>query len=111
MRNPLATLFMLGIVVFAWMYYQHEKTGKWSLLPVHLTKEEKQLLAWEKRLAKIEKELAEYRRIAVLSGEKAFYDAHQKELREEREDLLLKIKRLRARIEEKRKEQEQLALE
>jgi hypothetical protein len=111
MRNPLATLFMLGVVVFAWMYYQHENTGKWSLLPVELTKEEKQLFAWEKRLAKIEKELNEYRRIAALSGEKAFYDAHQKELRQEREDLLVKIKRLRALIEEKRREEMQLGLE
>ncbi len=91
--NPTLTLIGIALIVGAWLYYQHDKTGRWSLLPVNLSPSEQELFRLEKRMESIDKKLAELGRISMMAGEKNFHSKEQQELQQEREDLVIKIRR------------------
>jgi hypothetical protein len=65
--------FFLFVVVLAlaaggWMVWQHGETGVWSLMPVELSPEEKDLLRMERRLAEVEERIAVQHRLDARAG-------------------------------------------
>lgn len=63
---PLIIAFLLGIA--GWMVYQHQQTGRWSVLPVQLSPDEARLRQLKSELADLEGQIATEERVAARAG-------------------------------------------
>lgn len=59
---------VLLLAVAGWVVYQYVETGRWSILPVKLTPEEKNLRRLESELADVRAKIAAEERTSGLAG-------------------------------------------
>ncbi len=64
-------LLVAVIALLGWVVYQRVETGKWSLLPVHVTAQEAELQRLEAELSDVEAKIAAQSRTAGMAGVEA----------------------------------------